>query len=50
MAAGLLRSSDMAPPFVNKVCTSIIAEMKAISSANHNSFLRNSVESVKQFE
>ena len=50
MAAGVLRSSDMASPFVNKVCSNIIAEMKAISSVNHNSFLRNSVESVKQFE
>ena len=50
MAPGVLGTSDMASPFVSKVCSNIIAEMKAISSINHNSFLRNSVESVKQFE
>lgn len=50
MATGVLRSSDIAPPFVNKICSNILAEMKAISSVDHNSFLRNSIQSVKQFE
>ena len=50
MAAGVLGSSDMAPSFVNKVCSNIITEMKAVSSVSHNSFLRNSVKSVKEFK
>ena len=31
MAAGVLGSVDMGPPFVNKISSNIIAEMKAIS-------------------
>lgn len=49
MAAGAVDSSDMGPPIVSRMCTNIKAEMKAISTITHNSFLRNSVESVKQF-
>ena len=50
MAAGVLASVDMGTPFVSKISSNIIAEMKAISSINHNSFLRNSVAPVKEFE
>ena len=49
MAAGAVDSSDMGPPIVSRICTNIKTEMKAISTITHNSFLRNSVESVKQF-
>ena len=49
MAAGAVDSSDMGPAIVPRICTNIKTEMKTISTITHNSFLRNSVESIKQF-
>ena len=42
MADGAVNSNNMRPPILSKVCTSIVSEMKTISSIDHNSFLRNS--------
>ena len=49
MAAGAVDSSDTGPAIVSRICTNIKTEMKTISTITHNSFLRNSVESIKQF-
>lgn len=49
MAAGAVDSSVTGPAIVSRICTNIKTEMKTISTITHNSFLRNSIESVKQF-
>ena len=49
MAAGAVDSSDKGPAIVSRISTNIKREMKTISAITHNSFLRNSVESIKQF-
>ena len=49
MAAGAVDSSDVGPAIVSRICSNIKREMKTISTITHNSFLRNSVESIKQF-
>ena len=45
----MISSSDIGPPIVSRICSNVIAEMKAISTVAHNSFLSYTVESVKQF-